>query len=85
MGSRIKGDAGRMCFWIFKVKLASPVSPLFQKSTKLRFGKISSGDNLSLVLLFISNLTNGLRLHQFLVTKSREANKSVKTDANGAH
>ena len=41
--------------------------------------------NLSLVLLLISNLTNGLRLHQFLVTKSVEANKSVKTDANGAH
>ena len=40
---------------------------------------------LSLVLLLISNLTNGLRFHQFLVTKSREANKSVKTDANGAH
>ena len=33
---------------------------------------------LSLVLLLISNLTNGLRLHQFLVTKSAEANKSVK-------
>ena len=33
---------------------------------------------LSLVLLLISNLTNGLCLHQFLVTKSAEANKSVK-------
>ena len=42
-------------------------------------------DDISLVLLLISNLTNGLRLHQFLVTKSEEANKSVKTDANGAH
>ena len=41
--------------------------------------------NESLVLLLISNLTNGLRLHQFLVTKSAEANKFVKTDANGAH
>ena len=41
--------------------------------------------HLSLVLLLISNLTNGVRLHQFLVTKSGEANKSVKTDANGAH
>ena len=40
---------------------------------------------LSLVLLLISNLTNGLRLHQFLVTRSAEANKSIKTDANGAH
>ena len=39
----------------------------------------------SLVLLLISNLTNGLRLHQFLVTKISEVNKSVKTDANGAH
>ena len=27
---------------------------------------------------------NGLRLHQFLVTKMAEANESVKTDANGA-
>ena len=41
--------------------------------------------SLSLVLLLISNLTNRLRLHQFLVNKSAEANKSVKTDANGAH
>ena len=32
-----------------------------------------------------SNLTNGPHLHQFLVTKSAEVNKSVKTDANGAH
>ena len=34
-------------------------------------------DVLSLVLLLISNITNGLRLHQFLVTKSEEANKLV--------
>ena len=27
----------------------------------------------------------GLRLHQFLGTKTNEANKSLKTDANGAH
>ena len=40
--------------------------------------------DLSLVFLLISNLTNGLRLHQFQVTKSEEANKSVKIDANGA-
>ena len=40
---------------------------------------------LSLVLLLISNLTNGLHLYQFLVTKGAEATKSVKTDANGAH
>ena len=40
---------------------------------------------LSLVLLLISNLTNGLHLHQFLVTKRAEVNKSVKTDANGAY
>ena len=39
---------------------------------------------LSLVLLLISNLTNELRLHQFLLTKTIEANKSLKTDANGA-
>ena len=40
---------------------------------------------LSLVFLLISNLSNGLRLHKFLGTKTTEANKSLKTDANGAH
>ena len=40
---------------------------------------------LSLVLLPISNLTNEHGLHQFFETKTTEANKSVKTDANGAH
>ena len=40
---------------------------------------------LSLVLLLISNLTNELCLHQFLVPKTIQANKSLKTDANGAH
>ena len=40
---------------------------------------------LSLVLLLISNLINELRLHQFLASKTTEANKSLKTDANGAH
>ena len=53
-----------------------------KKSTKYSTNK---SVELSLVFLLISNLTNGLRLHQFLVTKSAEANKSVKTDANGAH
>ena len=41
--------------------------------------------NLSLVLLLNSNLANELCLHQFLLTKTNEANKSQKTDANGAH
>ena len=41
--------------------------------------------NLSLVFLLISNLTNGLRLHHFLGTENTEVNKSLKTDANGAH
>ena len=41
--------------------------------------------NLSLVLLLISNLTNELRLHQFLASKTTYANRSLKTDANGAH
>ena len=40
---------------------------------------------LSLVFLIISNLTNGLCLHQFLGTKTTEASKSLKTDGNGAH
>ena len=37
--------------------------------------------HLSLIFLLISNLINKLRLHQFLGTKTIEANKSLKTDA----
>ena len=40
---------------------------------------------LSLVFLLIINLTNGLCLHQFFISKTTEANKSLKTDRNGAH
>ena len=43
------------------------------------------GAHLSLIFLLISNLINKLRLHQFLGTKTIEANKSLKTDANGAY
>ena len=39
--------------------------------------------DLSLVLILISNLTNGLHLHQFLGTKATEANKSLETDVIG--
>ena len=46
---------------------------------------VQSSSNLSLVLLLISNLTNELRLHQFLMTETTEANQSLKTDAKGAH
>ena len=52
---------------------------------KSPFRALSVGRPLSLVFLLIGNLTNGLRLHQFLGTKTIEANKSLKTDANGAH
>ena len=41
--------------------------------------------NLSLDFLLISKFTNRLRLHQFFGTKTTEANKSLKTDANGAY
>ena len=47
-----------------------------------------SGENLtfkSLVFLLISNLTNGLRLHQFLGTCLPQQFYSLKTDANGVH
>ena len=54
-----------------------------EKCLALSIGQVNT--YLSLVLLLISILTNGLRLHQFLVTKSAEANKSIKTDANRAH
>ena len=39
----------------------------------------------SLVFLLISNLISWLRLHQFLGTNNTEANKFLKTDANGAN
>ena len=42
-----------------------------------------TGLELSLVFLLISNLTNGLRLHQFLETKTIEANKSLKPMQTG--
>ena len=38
-----------------------------------------------IVFLLISNLISWLRLHQFLGTKTTEANKSLKTDENGAN
>ena len=37
------------------------------------------------VFLVINNSINRLRLHQFLGTKTTEANKSTKTDANRAY
>ena len=40
---------------------------------------------LSLVFLLISDLISWLRLHQFLRTRTIEANKSLKTDVNGAY
>ena len=70
---RLDGSSGRFLFIIDNGSLAN-------SSKKWPIPLI-----LSLVLLLISNLTNGLRFHQFLVTKSEEAKKSVKTDANGAH
>ena len=68
-------DAGKFC-WKY-------MQSSFIVSIRLRLANASQ--ELSLVFLLISNLTNGLRLHRFLVTKSVEANKSVKTDANEAH
>ena len=49
--------------------------------------KFATGLNiiLSLVFLLISNLKNGLCLHQCLMSKTTEANKSLKTDANRSH
>ena len=46
---------------------------------------IINSSNLSLFFLLISNPTNRLHSHQFLGTRTTEANKSLNTDANGAH
>ena len=52
---------------------------MFENSTGPSWVDMAS---LSLVFLLISKLTDR---HQFLGTKTTEANKSLKTDANGAH
>ena len=74
--------------WVHKrVRVAIPYSFMYS-NFRVRIGNPYSFmySNLwSLVLLLISNLTNELRLHQFLLTKTDEANKSLKTDVNGAH
>ena len=67
--------------FIFNVSLGNHVQAKLRSNVLF----IRSASDSSLVFLLISNLTNELRLHQFLVTKSVEANKSVKTDVNGAH
>ena len=41
--------------------------------------------NLSLVFLLITNPTNGLCFHQFLMSETTENSKSLITDANRAH
>ena len=42
------------------------------------------GQSLLSTYALIKNPINRLRLYQFLRTKTTEANKSLKTDANGA-
>ena len=68
-------------WWVLKSKLFAQESIC----SKEIFIQTSSNYFKSLVLLLISNLINGLRLHQCLGTKATEANKSLKTDPNGAH
>ena len=46
--------------------------------------KLGKKNHIVMTLIF-SSLTNGLHLYQFLGTKTTEANKTLKTDANGAH
>ena len=75
-------------FIIFLTLLHTVFAVVTQDSSKFNFHKSLRSDfstKLKLVFLLISNLTNGLCLHQFLGTKTTEANKSLKTDANGAH
>ena len=66
----------RLLGWVYVIAYLDPTSNLVSKY---------KDSVLSLVFLLISNLTNGLRLHQFLRSKSTEANKSLKSDANRAH
>ena len=55
---------------------------VFKKKNSLKKFNLVPQFLLSLVFLLISNLTNGLRLHQFLRTRTTDANKSLKTYAN---
>ena len=78
------GMLGNMFLWLV-ANLKQGVIYFIKQALPPNISAGSVATYLSLVLLLITNLTNGLHLHQFLVTKSEEANKSVKTDANGAH
>ena len=66
----------RLLGWVYVIAYLDPTSNPVSKY---------KDSGLSLVFLLISNLTNGLHLHQFLGTKTVEANKSLKTDANRVH
>ena len=64
-------------FCVPALKIPQPVMPYHPPTSLMSYSTVN-------LLLLISNLTNRLRLHQFLMSKTTEANKSLKTDANGA-
>ena len=68
----------------FSSSEATAVTPQMSQTLK-EVGFINLLGELSLIFLLISNLISKLCLHQFLGTKTTEANKSLKTDANGAY
>ena len=87
-------DYGHMGCEISKVGTQNQTDELKENvlSTYIRSAELSKSAKIrrsksfySLVLLLISNLTNELRLYQFLASKTSQANKSLKTDENGAH
>ena len=71
--------------WAINTELESFLRHTVKWALPLIFTETYILPYLSLVFLLISNLTNGLHLHQFLGTKTTEANKSLETDANGAY
>ena len=70
----------------FSSSEATAVTPQMSQTLKeVGFINLLGTGELSLIFLLISNLISRLRLHQFLGTKTTEANKSLKNDANGTH
>ena len=68
----ISDSRGRQCNFKFLISL--------RPKGKLSIWKVDK----SLVFLLISKFTNRLHLHKFSGTETTEANKFLKTDANGA-
>ena len=92
--AELKKDSDKIIYWFcrfsFLLGFVTKLRPEFKFTAKIElvFSQIlviRLWSNESLVFLLISNLFSWLHLHQLLGTNNTEANKSLKTDANGAN